>query len=128
MSIEAELREEFDRWERRETTVFAALPFVLLAVSTVITVLSLDAVPHPPAVFGLTLVAALWVAWSGTLRPSPTRSRVRALLVVSFVGLMALAAALVVLAPWYGIFAFVGYAQAYVCLPRRWVYAGAAAT
>ncbi|MGH3589103.1 MAG: sensor histidine kinase, partial [Pseudonocardia sp.] len=53
---------------------------------------------------------------------------VRALLVVYFVGLMALAAALVVLAPWYGIFAFVGYAQAYVCLPRRWVYAGAAAT
>jgi signal transduction histidine kinase len=128
VSIEAELREEYDRRERRETTVFAVLPYVLLAVPTVVTVPSLGSLEHAPAVFALTVVAALWMAWSRTLRPTPARRRDRALRVVFYAGLTLLAAALVALAPWYGIFAFVGYPLAYECLPGRWAWAGAATT
>jgi signal transduction histidine kinase len=45
-----------------------------------------------------------------------------------YTGLMGLAAGLVAIAPWYGLFAFAGYPQAYQYLKGRWRFAGVAAT
>lgn len=126
MGIEAELREELDRWERRETATTQALPYLLLAVSTVITLLR--PAPGVPlgTVLGLTLVAAVWVLWFLTLHP---RWHARASLMgLYYAGLTAVSTALVVLAPWYGIFAFIGYVHAYLFLGGRWRYLGVLVT
>lgn len=127
MSIEAELRAEFDRWERKETAVNKNLPYILLAISLLITMLQLFwIIPvNVPGVVGLTIGAALWVLWFTTLHPewkpgSP-------LMVLYFVGLWLFAAALVALSPWYGFFAFMGYFQAFNALRGRWRYVGAGA-
>ncbi|MGW4398706.1 sensor histidine kinase [Amycolatopsis nivea] len=119
MGIEGELREEFDRWERAQTATFTVLPYGLLAVSVGITFLQLPA--DLPTVLGLSAAAALWLLWFHTLRPPAVRAGY-------YAGLLAMAAGLAALAPWYGLFAFVGYPQAFQYLTGRWRYAGAAAT
>lgn len=123
MSIEAELREEFDRWERKEDAAFRALPYFLLAVCTLIALLLplWDVEPHFPLVLGLSAAAAVWLLGFHTLRPGWHRG-------LFYTVLMALAAGLVAIAPWYGLFAFVGYVHAFQYLRGRWRYAGAAAT
>lgn len=121
MSIEA------DRWERRETAFFAAAPYALLAVSTLMALLPVwDVEVQLPAVLGLSLVTAVWVAWFVTLHPDWLRHH--RLMAFYYVGLTVLSAGLVLLAPWYGIFAFTGYVHAAVCLRGPWRYAGVAAT
>ncbi|WP_181771436.1 sensor histidine kinase [Amycolatopsis pittospori] len=128
MSIEAELRSEFDRLERRETTVFKVLPYFLLAISTLVTVLLplWDVPVRLPAVLALSIAASVWVLWFHTLHPEwhPNRP----LMGLYYTGLMVLAAGLVAMAPWYGLFVFVGYPQAFQYLTGRWRYAGVAAT
>jgi len=126
-TIEEELREEFDRWERKETSVNKNLPYVLLGISLLITMLQVFyLIPvQVPAVVGLTVLAVLWVLWFTTLHPewepgSP-------LMVLYFVGLWLLAAALVTLSPWYGFFAFMGYFQAFNVLRGNWRYVGVGA-
>jgi len=129
VSIEAELREEFDRWERREIAVFNILPYFLLAVSLLITLLlPVWGVPvaHLPAVFGLALAATFWVLWFHTLHPEWHQNG--RLMGLYYTGLMALAAGLVALAPWFGFVAFVGYPHAFQYLKGRWRYGGVAAT
>ncbi|MEU6644048.1 sensor histidine kinase [Saccharomonospora sp. NPDC046836] len=128
MSIEAELRAEFDRLERREARVFEVLPYFLLAVSTLITLLQpIWQMPVAyPAVLGLTLAATIWLLWFHTLHPEWHQNG--PLMVLYFTGVILLAFGLVALAPWYGFFAFVGYPQAFQCLKGRWRYAGVAAT
>jgi signal transduction histidine kinase len=128
VSIEAELREEFDRWERNETALLKALPHSLLAVCTLVALLlPLWGVSlHLPAVLGLTLAAAIWVLWFHTLHPQWHENT--PLMGLYYAGLAVLTAGLVVIAPWYGLFAFVGYPQAFQYLKGRWRYAGAAAT
>ncbi|MEV5824929.1 sensor histidine kinase [Spirillospora sp. NPDC052242] len=123
MSIEAELRAEFDREERREIAMIGVLPFVLLAASTVITLLQQE---RFVLVLGLTLVATVWISAFHRMLPEPDGGG--RLTVVYYTGMMLLAAALVVLAPWYGIFAFAGYVQAAVYLTGAWQYVGVAAT
>ncbi|MEV4514400.1 sensor histidine kinase [Dactylosporangium sp. NPDC049525] len=128
MSIEAELREEFDRWERKETAALKVMPYLLLAVSVTITLL--EPLWHVSGqlttVLGLSLVAALWLLWFYTLHPQWHDKRL--LMGLYYIGLLALAAALVAIAPWYGFFAFLGYPQAFQCLRGRWRYAGVVAT
>lgn len=119
MGIEGDLREEFDRWERAQTATFKVLPYVLLAVSVSITLLQLP--PHLPVVLGLSAAAAIWLLRFHTLRPHTSGAGY-------YAGLLAIAAGLAALAPWYGLFAFVGYPQAFPYLTGRWRYAGAAAT
>lgn len=127
VSIEAELREEFDLWERRESVVFEALPYVLLAVSTIITLLYpiWDVDVNAPAALGLTLATTIWLGWF-TLHPR-WRDNGR-LMALHYAGLTVLAAGLVVTAPWYGIFAFFGYVHAFAGLRGRWRYVGVVAT
>lgn len=128
MSIEAELRAEFDRWERKETAFVRVLPFPLLAVSFLITILQpiWGVAVNVPAVVGFTLAAVGWVLWFFTLHPEWHENN--SLMALYFVGLLVLAGCLVVLSPWYGFFVFVGYVHAFPCLTGRWRYAGIAAT
>lgn len=128
MGIEAELREEFDRWERGEARVFQVLPYFLLAVGTFITLLQPiwnEPVSYPE-VLGLSGATLLWLLWFHTLHPEWHHNV--PLMAVYFVGLIALAFGLVALAPWYGFFAFVGYPQAFQYLKGGWRYVGIAAT
>ncbi|SNY64305.1 sensor histidine kinase [Paractinoplanes atraurantiacus] len=103
---------ELDRWERREITAFTVLPYALLAISLLLTLLARP--EHLPAVLGLAASAALWL-----LRPGKG---------LHYTVLMALTAALVALAPFFGLFAFIGYPQAFLYLSGRGRYAGVAAT
>jgi len=125
MSIEAELREEHDRAERRETAVITVLPFVLLAASTGITLLQ-PAPVHVPAALALTLAAAAWLIGLSLLGGA-RRSR-GALMGVYYAGLTILCAGLVAVAPWYGIFAFTGYVHAFLFLKGAWRYVGGVTT
>jgi signal transduction histidine kinase len=128
VSIEAGLRAEFDRWERKEIALFNVLPYFLLTVSTLLTLLQpiWDAPVHVPAVLGLTTAATLWMLYFHTLHPEWHHNA--PLMGMYYAGLMVLAAGLVSIAPFYGFFAFVGYPQAFVYLSGRWRYAGVAAT
>jgi signal transduction histidine kinase len=127
VSVEAELREEFDRWERREIAVFNVLPYVLLAVTTLVTLLPFwDEPRHLPAVLGLTLTTTVWLLWFVTLHPEWHQNG--PLMGLYYTGLMVFGAGLVVLAPWYGLFVFVGYVHAFLVLKGRWRYVGIAAT
>ncbi|PXY25233.1 two-component sensor histidine kinase [Prauserella sp. PE36] len=127
-SIEAELREEFDRWERGEAAVFQVLPYFLLAVSTLVTLLQPTwGVPvHVPTIVGLTVATTLWLLWFHTLHPEWHDNG--PLMGVYYAGLTALAAVLVWNTPWFAFFAFAGYPQAFVYLKGRWRYVGVAAT
>ena len=128
MTTEAELREEFDKWERKEHAVFTVFPYFLLAFGTLVSVLQpLWNMPvNVPAVLGLTALATLWVLWFFTLHPQ-WRKNPR-MMGLYYVGLIAFVVGLVALSPWYGAFAFVGYVHAFETLPGRWRYAGVAAT
>jgi signal transduction histidine kinase len=127
-SIDAELREEFDRGQRKEIAVFNVLPYFLLVVSTSITLLqpAWGMPVHAPPVLGLATAALLWLLYFHTLHPQWHRNA--PLMGLYYTVLMVLAAGLVAIAPFFGFFAFVGYPQAYLYLSGRWRYAGAAAT
>jgi signal transduction histidine kinase len=128
VSIEAELREEFDRWERKEDAALKVLPYFLLAVSTLLTLLQpLWDEPVPvPALLGLLTAAVLWLLFFHTLHPEWHENA--PLMGLYYVGLLALAAGLVTVAPYFSFFSFVGYPQSYQYLRGRWRYAGVAAT
>jgi signal transduction histidine kinase len=128
VSIEAELRAEFDRWERRENAVSRVLPYALLGIGTLITLLQPlwhQPVPYLP-VLVLTIVATLWMLWFHTLHPGWHGNG--PLMGLYYAVLLALAFGLVALAPWYGFFSFAGYPQAFQYLKGRWRYVGVAAT
>jgi signal transduction histidine kinase len=128
VSIEAELRAENARWETRERKVFKVLPYFLLAVATLITLLQPiwdEPVPYV-AVFSLTSAAVLWLLWFHTLNPGLHDNR--PLMVLFYVGYTGLAFGLVAVAPWYGFFTFAGYPMAFEYLKGRWRYLGVAAT
>ena len=128
MSIEAELRAEFDRWERWENRVFQVLPYAMLGVSTVITLMQpiWGVSVNLPVVLGLTLAATLWLAWFHTGHPQWHDNT--PLMAVYYSVLLAMGLGLVAFAPWYGLFTFVGYPQAFQYLKGRWRYAGVTAT
>jgi signal transduction histidine kinase len=128
VSIEAELRAENAHWEKRERKVFKVLPYFLLAVATLITLLQPiwdQAVPYVP-VLGLTAVATLWLLWFHTLHPAWHDNA--PLMGLFYGGYTALAFGLVALAPWYGFFTFAGYPLAFEYLRGRWRYVGVAST
>lgn len=126
MSIEAELREEYDRSERRETAVIAVLPYVLLALSTLIALPQSHSAARVATILGLAAATGLWMALFLRLRTGWQQSI--PLMGLYFAGLTVMAAALVALAPFYGIFAFIGYVHTFLFLRGRWRYLGAATT
>jgi signal transduction histidine kinase len=128
VSIEAQLRAEFDHGERREIAVFNVLPYFLLAVSALLTLLQpiWDGPVPVPAVLGLTAAAALWLLYFHTRHPEWHHNG--PLMGLYYGVLMLLTAGLVAIAPFYGFFAFVGYPQAFLYLRGRGRYAGVAVT
>jgi signal transduction histidine kinase len=128
VGVEAELREEFDRWERKETAVLKVLPYPLLAVSIVFALLQplWDAPVHLPALLGLSALLTAWVMWFHTFRPELHGNG--PLMGLYYTGLVALTGCLVLLTPWFGFFAFIGYVHAFQYLKGRWRYVGVAVT
>lgn len=125
MSTEAELRARAETAERRDASLNRVLPFVLLVVSVLIT-LGEPLPVNRPLVLALTVAAALWLG--GFVALYPRRWDHRLLMGGYYAGLMVFAAVLVALAPWYGIFAIIGWVHAFECLTGAWRYLGATVT
>jgi len=84
------------------------LPYALLAVVTALTaIIERDDPGRLAVIVALSVVTAAWMLWMRTLHPQ-WRCRPR-LMALYFVVLVALMAALVLLAPWYGFFTWTGY-------------------
>ncbi|HIW99789.1 MAG TPA: hypothetical protein H9871_06565, partial [Candidatus Nesterenkonia stercoripullorum] len=127
VSSASDLDREQEGWDRTQSVLARVLPYLLLAVSTAITVMqAMWGVPVDlPLALGLTGAAALWLILfivTSSHRWNPM------LVAVYYAGFAVLSAALVIVAPWYGIFAFVGYLHAFECLRGRWRYLGVVST
>jgi signal transduction histidine kinase len=108
-----------EEWEGREAGVIGAMPYVLLGICVAVTLIVQSPDLNGPVgvVVALSAVTAAWMLWWTALHPA-WRDRSN-LMKAYFVGLVALMAALVVLAPWYGFFTFTGY-FVIVLLPGLW--------
>lgn len=111
MGISSTLAREFGRAERREEAVFSALPLLLLAASALISLLQLGELGRPVPVLVLTGACAIWLL--GWVRARPALRGRPAAAGTHVAGLMGMGAVLVLLAPWYGIFALTGYLHGY---------------
>jgi signal transduction histidine kinase len=116
-----------ERWERLESATYVAVPYLGLAVSTVLT-LALDAGGRR----GALVLAGVALAWMVTGSPPWRRpgwaGERRASGVAFVVGLLALQLALCLLAPWFGFLCIAGYVQSARYLPGRWWIGGVAVT
>jgi len=117
----------FDAWERRESRLFAALPYVMLAASVTITVVQSGYPIRMWLVLPLAGLAAGWTWWFLTAHPRWREER-PGLMAVYFVGFLAVTATLVLEAPWFGIYAWVGFVHSFECLRGPWRFAGQIAT
>ncbi len=104
----------------------AALPYIMLAVSVVVTVIIKSGAGKPLLIdLALSGAAAGWMLWMVTLHPAWTKRP--PLMAIYFAGVVALMAALVLRAPWFGFFAWTGYLQTVYLPSGRWRLAGIAA-
>ncbi|GAA4985338.1 sensor histidine kinase [Actinopolymorpha pittospori] len=112
-------------FENMEQPAYAAIPYFLLVFSIIATLLQTGgSVPLP--VLGFTLLTAAWIFFLVTIRPHRVRRPVWGL--VYYAGLILLTGILVVIAPWFGIFAWLGYLHGLMFLTGRWRFAGVVAT
>ena len=116
-------------WEQRLRLLDRVLPYPMLAVSIALAA-GLTATGYGSwqrFEFGviLALAAAVWTLVLVTLRPA-WEQRPR-LMGGYYLGRTALAAVLVAVNPWFGLYAFVGYLDVRL-LPKRWVPVGLCAT
>jgi signal transduction histidine kinase len=111
-----------DRRERTWQAAFAVLPYVMLAVANVLTLLLAPVQPLSLLpILGLSAFLAVWLLWLYTLHPA-WRER-PAVMAVFFTVLIAVTASLVVVDPWFGFFSFTCYFFA-PSLSGRWRFAG----
>jgi signal transduction histidine kinase len=115
---------DVEPWERRERQAVRFAPLFLLGIGTVITLLQ----PSPSGGYllgtlALVVATAGWVLAFDTLNPSWELEQQK-LSAVYYLGLLVLAGALILRAPWYGIFAFAGYFRAFDCLTGIWRFVG----
>ncbi|GAA4526718.1 sensor histidine kinase [Nonomuraea ferruginea] len=105
---------QLDRWERLLERQLTAAPYVLLAASTMLALLTEDGPPW--RVVALAALAALW------LRLVPRG-------VVYVIGLIVLIGVLCTQAVWFaGFFGFIGYLHSWEYLKGMWRFAGVTAT
>jgi signal transduction histidine kinase len=106
--------------------MFAVLPYGLLAISVVLTVIVRGGMGTDLLLdLALAGLAAAWMLWMGALHPTwAARPR---LMAIYFVGLLALMAAMVVHAPWFGFFTLSGFIAAFRALRGAWWFLGVAA-
>ena len=119
--------DRLDWWERREQPVLAVFPYVMLAVSTLATVIIRfgDGLEAMLPDLALSVAAGAWMAWFFPLHPG-WRDRPR-VMAVFFPGLVILMAALVIRDPWFGFFTFTGYFFVFWLPGRRWRVLGVCA-
>ena len=115
-----------DEWESRELPVYRALPYVLLTLSVVVTLFQEHSPERIRVTLAVSALAAAWVFFFVTRRPQTSHRQPRG--AIYFVGLLVFAGVLVVLSPWFGIFAWVGYLHAMIFLEGRWRFVGIAGT
>jgi len=113
-------------FERHKRALVNGLPLGLLAISLLVTIAAHGS-RHLLLTCGLTVLAAGWLLWMATLHP---RWLARPLtLSIFFVGMLVIAAALVLTSGWYGIFAWTGYVFSALAIANlRARAAGVAAT
>ncbi len=118
-----------DSWERRLDAFYRWFPYPLLVVSAVLAALMTSSGFKTWAAFwlsvGLAAAAAAWTLLS-TFQHDPL-AHPRAM-IGYFLGRTVLAGTLVAINPWYGLFGFVGYIEAFRILPRRLGLVGILAT
>jgi signal transduction histidine kinase len=115
-------------WERHYGKVLEVLPYVLLAFSTVLSLVQPDQTSRDRLVTaGLVALAAAWVLVTYTLRSPAWRRRTDAM-VVYFAGMLALAAVLTARSVFFVAFAVTGLVQAFLLLPTVLAFVGVAAT
>jgi signal transduction histidine kinase len=121
----AEPDSRLEAWERWEQPALAVLPYVMLTVAVVISLITRRGpwAPIDSAVIGLAAVAAGLLGLF-TLRPA-IRDR-PPLLAAYFIALALVMAALVVTDPWFGFFTFTGYFYAYYLPNGKWRLIGVA--
>jgi hypothetical protein len=93
-------------FERHKRALLNALPYVLLAISLLVTIAA-HASRHLLLTAGLTVLAAGWLLWMATLHPRWLERPVT--LTIFFAGMLVIAGALVLTSGWYRIFAWTGY-------------------
>ncbi|GAB3449636.1 sensor histidine kinase [Actinophytocola sediminis] len=125
---EAELAAELERWEHRERTTLRAIPFLLVIVSTGIALAQpMWGMPNrSAAIIPLVCLVTAWMVWFYAAHPQ-WRSR-RRLMAGYVTGFLLICGALVVITPWFGILAFLGYLHSMETLVGRWRFVGVGAT
>jgi signal transduction histidine kinase len=120
-----------DSSDQRLERAFRVVPYVLLAVSTLLASMAGDLIEHRSAAYrlvtlGVALVAAGWMLWMVTLHPAWAGRR--RLMALYCAGLLVLIGVLVTRSPWFGLFALTGYLHCWELLTGRWRVAGVTAT
>lgn len=114
-----------EKWERRERPIFAVMPYVMLAFSTVLTLTVRSSTGQTWLIdLGLCALTAAWILCAYTLRPA-SREHPR-MMAVFFTVLIALMAILVFRDPWFGFFTFTGYFYAIELPSGTWRVLGVA--
>ncbi|HUR04691.1 MAG TPA: sensor histidine kinase [Nonomuraea sp.] len=115
-----------DAWEQRRRPVVTVMPYALLALLVVVTVINKRSAGSS-LLFDLVLcaLAAVWMLCLFTLRPA-WRDR-PAVMVVFVTVLVVIMMVLVVKDPWFGFFTPAGYIYAFRLLPWPWRLPGVAA-
>ncbi len=113
-------------WERRQPSAFAALPYVMLVLASLLDVVVRGGLTDKALVdLALAAASALWMLWMADLHPAWAERRW--LMTVFFAGLIGLMVAMVVRAPIFGFYTFTGYFWVFRVLRGRGRLAGVAA-
>jgi signal transduction histidine kinase len=114
-----------DTWEQRQAWVLNWIPYVSLAVATVLATLEPGrSARGTVGVLALAGLAAAWVLIFVTLNPAWAVRR--GLMIVYLLGLLGLTAALLTASGWFGIFTITGYIHSFLLRPIRLALAGVA--
>jgi signal transduction histidine kinase len=104
-------------WERRFEKVFEVVPYPLLAFATLLSLIQPGQTTEDRLVTaGLAVLAAAWVLFAYSLRPPRWRQRT-GMMVVYFVGMLALATVLTMRSWFFVAFAVTGLIQAFIIFP-----------
>ncbi|HEY3954470.1 MAG TPA: sensor histidine kinase [Streptosporangiaceae bacterium] len=109
-------------WDKRMEAISRIAFYVLLGASALLALISGASGSDVLIVLGLAALATGWHTWWVVLHHRWAERRV--LMAVYFVGLYAVAAALVARSPWFAFFAFSGVVAALQFLHGFWRYAG----
>ncbi|MFD7654726.1 sensor histidine kinase [Actinosynnema sp. NPDC059797] len=121
------MTDKLEVWEHRLQAAEHAIPYLVLALPTLMYVLIIPDPPVTKAVnVGIAAVAALWMLWWFTLHPG-WRGR-HGLMAVFYVGVLVAYAVLGLRHSIFGFYSFAGYIYAFAVLPGRWKFAGVVAT